>query len=88
MIDLGTPELAATFSSLPASPSRAPRTYVEAKAWLTSLGGFHVVTEHAEEVLVAVAVRGRGADAVAASRSDFDVADALFRAIRTLVTRL
>ncbi|HEY2514944.1 MAG TPA: hypothetical protein VGI39_28960 [Polyangiaceae bacterium] len=88
MIDLGTPELASKLSGLPSAAPRGPRTYAEAKAWLTSLGGFHVVTEHAEEVLVAVAVRGRGAEAVAASRSDFDVADALFRAIRTLVTRL
>jgi len=86
MFELASPAL----SLAGAAPigTRPPKTYAEAKAWLTSRHGFHVVTEHDEAVLVAVAVRGRGAEAVAASRSETDIADAFFRAVRSVVTKL
>jgi hypothetical protein len=86
MIDLASPALSLAGAAPVAA--RPPKTYAEAKAWLTARHGFHIVTEHDEVVLVAVAVRGRGAEAVAASRSDADVSDAFLRAVRSVVTKL
>jgi threonine/homoserine/homoserine lactone efflux protein len=69
-------------------PFWRPVSYAEAKAWLDSHGGYHVITTHKDEVLVAVGVHGRYGDAVAPSGAEADVEDAFLRAVRSAVSRL
>jgi hypothetical protein len=66
-----------------------PSTYEEAKTWFGFSGGYTVVTPMDQgEVLVAVGLFGRSAEAVATSEANQDVEEAFLHAVRKLVGRL
>ncbi len=69
---------------------RAPATYAEAKAWLETRAGFHLVTRDVsgEGVFVVVGVHGRSAQALASSAADKDVEQAFVAAVTTVRARL
>jgi hypothetical protein len=66
-----------------------PSTYEEAKTWFGFSGGYTVMTPLDQgEVLVAVGLFGRSAEAVATTDASNDLEEAFLHAVRKLVGRL